>query len=327
MNSTTLEDHPTSAEVEAKIRQTRHRMDSTLDQLGNRLTARSLVNSALDWWDSPEPGNQGSAAVRKVAMNLGRQAKRHPMPAVLIGAGVAWLISESRDHAESIAPTRVEPHRPGGNGFHKDSNGNADTSSSVGKWVGDKMDGIKDSAADAMDTVKDKTNQLGSTLHHATDVVGDKAHRAMDLGKSAATRLKQEVVEDYRAGAQKFTQACDEYPLAVGVAFAALGALAGLVIPRTRREDELMGEQSDRLLKETKDKASELLETGKEMGSRVLETVKDEARDQGLTGATVSETLSDLAERGGAILSKAKDEALHVIDEKKISRECSTSED
>lgn len=80
-----------------------------------------------------------------------------------------------------------------------------------------------------------------------------------------------------------------------------LGAIAGVVIPRTKGEDDLMGDQSDHLVDETKDKADQLLETGKEVGARVLETVKEEAREQGLTGETVASKLSDLADRGGQI--------------------------
>ena len=41
-----------STEIESDIRQTRGRMDATLDELSDRMTARSLLNSALDWWES-----------------------------------------------------------------------------------------------------------------------------------------------------------------------------------------------------------------------------------------------------------------------------------
>ena len=47
----------------------------------------------------------------------------------------------------------------------------------------------------------------------------------------------------------------EEYPLAVGVGFAALGALIGVLLPRTRQEDELLGEQSDELVRQRKRKA------------------------------------------------------------------------
>lgn len=68
MNTDTIthEDRSRSSdEIAADIRETRTRMDSTLDELGNRLTPRSLLNSAFDWWESPETGNQGTATARK----------------------------------------------------------------------------------------------------------------------------------------------------------------------------------------------------------------------------------------------------------------------
>ncbi len=55
----------------------------------------------------------------------------------------------------------------------------------------------------------------------------------------------------------------------VGIGFAALGALIGVLLPRTRQEDELLGEQSDQLVKATKEKGEELLERGKAVAQRV----------------------------------------------------------
>jgi hypothetical protein len=48
--------------IGAPSRQTRGRMDATLDELSNRMTARSLLNSALDWWESRNAGAPGRNA-------------------------------------------------------------------------------------------------------------------------------------------------------------------------------------------------------------------------------------------------------------------------
>ena len=318
------EDNRSTADIESDIRKTRGRMDSTLDELGNRLTARSLMNTALDWWDAPTSGNQGSAAVRKAAVNLARQARLHPMPAVLIGAGLAWLISESVDKDEPQQGSRIRPRNPGdypgsnGNG-NGNGNGNANgngSENSVGDWVEDKMDDAKDTASSAMDAIREKTHLMEEKVQDAKGRLEQQAHVALDRSKSAARQVGHELKDGYHAAGEKFTRACDEYPLAVGVAFAALGALAGLIIPRTRREDELMGERSDRLVEETKEKASELLDTGKEVGNQILQTVQNEAREQGFTASAVTETLSDLAEKGGELFHKAKEEAIHAAEDK-----------
>jgi hypothetical protein len=281
-----------SGEIAADIRETRSRMDSTLDELGNRLTPRSLLNSAFDWWESPDSGNQGTAAARKAVITLARQARSHPMPALLIGSGIAWLISEAVGHEDG--PVRYR----------------ADNGSRPSPNEGGLMDDAKHTAKETYDTVKEKALVIGDKLHEKTDHLSQQAHHAMDQGKTTVLKLKNEVKEGYHMGTERFGRACDDYPLAVGLAFAALGALAGLVIPRTRQEDKWMGDRSDQLVQETKEKAEDLLETGKAVGNRVLQTVKEEVEEQGLTPAAVAEKISELAESGGHIVQKAKQQAL-----------------
>src|SRR5215212_5376831 len=86
-----------STEIEGDIRRTRGRMDATLDELGERLTARSIVNSALDWWESRTGGPESNASskAKHVYRSVGRQVKEHPMPSLLIGAGLAWIIVDA----------------------------------------------------------------------------------------------------------------------------------------------------------------------------------------------------------------------------------------
>jgi len=312
---TTYEDNRSSSEIESDIRETRGRMDSTLDELSNRLTARSLMNSALDWWDSPAQGNQGSAALRKAAGTLARQARQHPMPAVLIGAGVAWLILESVDHDDEPGSGYSQSRgTEGPSGWDR-----TDTVGSVGEWVDDKVDDVKGAATSVIDSARGKSQQIGSKIQETKDRMEEQAHCALDRSKEAARQVRDELKSGYQSAHDKFEHACDEYPLAVGAAFAALGALAGLVIPRSRREDELMGERSDKIVEETKEKAVELLEVGKQVGSKVLETVLEEAREQGFTAGAVSETLSNLTERGGQVLEKAKDAAVQSTDDQGIT--------
>lgn len=89
-----------STEIESEIRQTRSRLDATLDEIANRLTARSIYQSASDWWNAED---QGSAALRSAAKTVYQQMKTYPAPALLIGGGLAWLISERiRDSGDGV---------------------------------------------------------------------------------------------------------------------------------------------------------------------------------------------------------------------------------
>ena len=113
----------------------------------------------------------------------------------------------------------------------------------------------------------------------------------------------------------------EEYPLAVGVGFAALGALIGVLLPGTRREDELLGEHSDQLVKATKAKGEELLQRGKAVAQRVTESAVEEAREQGLTPETVGERISEFAGKVGEVVQKAKEEVATVAKDEKLTVE------
>ncbi len=287
-------DPRSSREIESDIREKRDRMDSTLDQLGERLNVRSLVNSALDWWGSPSSGSHGNAAARRALKTVASQIKHHPMPSLLIGGGLAWLIADS-DEDETLSS-----HRPG----EPERVSDRKTSSESG-GIAHSLHHAKEAAVGAVESAKDKLSDLGSRTHRSADHL---AHEAYVVGRSTVRKIKNEVKEDYHAAGERFGRAVEEYPLAVGMAFAALGALAGLALPRSRKEDELLGEKSDHVVEAAKEKGEELLESGKAVGERVLGTVAEEAKQQGFTVEKVTDALAAVAEKGGAVLEKAKEE-------------------
>lgn len=295
MTPQTIEEDParSSREIEQDIRARRDKMDRTLDELGDRLTLRSLVNSALEWWDGPPAGNQATLATRKACTTLARQIKHHPMPSLLIGGGIAWLIADSADEGDPSSNRLAQfPPEDG-----KDPHG-----SSLAGSIGH----AKDAAESAVDTVKEKLSAYSDTASEMT-------HRALDRSKSTAHRLTREIAHGYETGTRSFSRAVEHSPLGVGVAFAALGALVGLALPHSRKEGELMGGKSEALLDAAKEKGGELLETGKAIGERVIESVKEEAKEQGLTGADVSQVVGEIATKGIRIVEKAKEEARQAI--------------
>lgn len=283
-NDTDTDDR-SSLEIEHDIRQRRQKMDSTLDELGERLTLRSLVHTALDWWDAPAVGLGGGNAVAKRACStVGRQIKHHPMPSLLIGSGIAWLLSEAAG----------------------DDDGSA-THSATRQKVESGLAHAKDAAVEAIGDAKDRVAGGAEMIHDKADHL---AHQAAVRSRQTVANASQHLTDGYRAGVERFSRAAKDYPLAVGAAFAALGVLAGLVLPRTRKEDELMGEQSDHLVESAKEKGEQVMEAGKAIGERVVDAVKEEAEGQGLTGSAVKSTLESLSDKAVAIVEKAKDEAV-----------------
>src|SRR6202521_175053 len=74
--------------------------------------------------------------------------------------------------------------------------------------------------------------------------------------------------------------AIEEAPLAGGVAARAIGLLAGVALPATRREDELLGDSRDDLLDTAREAGRDALEKGKEVALSAVERAKELAREQ-----------------------------------------------
>jgi gas vesicle protein len=86
--------HENSDEIRDEIASTRDRMDDTLDELGNRLSPRRLIDDAINLLSSTGTRDTAAKAGESVLVfseNLGRAVRDNPVPTLLIGAGLAWL--------------------------------------------------------------------------------------------------------------------------------------------------------------------------------------------------------------------------------------------
>lgn len=75
----------------------------------------------------------------------------------------------------------------------------------------------------------------------------------------------------------------DDHPLVIGVGVALLGTLIGMVLPRTRAEDRMMGRASGRVTEMARGKAEELRGAAQRTFERVSETAREELEQHGLT--------------------------------------------
>ena len=101
------------------------------------------------------------------------------------------------------------------------------------------MTGAAGTAKDAVVGAKDRV----------VDATGAARERAAELSWRARERARYQT-RQARVG---FWETMEERPLALGAAALALGVMAGLMIPSTRKEDELMGETRDRLMERAKE--------------------------------------------------------------------------
>jgi hypothetical protein len=292
-----------STEIASDIRERRNRMDATLDELSNQFTVRSIVNSALDWWANRQVAMPGGGVAKSAYRNVAYQVKKHPVPAVLVATGVAWMIID--------AASEDEGHASSGSGDVDDrqASGASKQGPHLLEKAETKLDQAKHAASDVAGAAKEKASALGEAASGAAENLTRRAQDVYSQGRSTAVKVGHGVQQGYRSGAEQLEIAMRDYPLAVAMGFAAAGALFGVLLPRTRPEDELMGEKSDELLDATKEKGQELLEHGKAVAEHVAETAIGEARQQGLTPEAATEKISEIAGKVGEIAHKVSEES------------------
>lgn len=101
--------------------------------------------------------------------------------------------------------------------------------------LGERMQSAKDSAAGTVQSAKERASQLGDSARQ-------------QLGRAR----------------ENWDYMLREHPLALGAVGLAIGAVAAAMAPRTRKEDELMGEARDKLVAQAKQAGGEKIEQVKQ---------------------------------------------------------------
>lgn len=181
----------------------------------------------------------GSRAVESVG--------EHPIPVALIGAGLAWLLLESR----GIRPTEVPIVEKS-----KEAIG------TVGHTIGDAV-------GTAASSVKEGASTLGEYASHAASAVGETATSGIGAGKEAIGSL------------------WERHPLAMSAAILASGIAAGMLLPPTKGENNLIGDAASNFASKIRSKSNEVIE-------RVTSTA------QAITGGGSSSGSSARRQGGGS---------------------------
>lgn len=244
-------------EIESDIERTRAEVSSTLDAIQQKLTPGQLIDQAVSYARTSLPADFGA--------NLGNAVRDNPLPVALVGIGLAWLMASGR-HSDGLArQRRLAASR-------EEMRAASYTS---GAHLDEQHEGTAHRAAskigEAGREVKDKVSDLG---HRIGDRTSAAAGRAREMGQGARARLgefSERSQRSYYRTKDSVSHMVEEQPLLIGALGLAVGTLLGAALPRTQREDEMMGEARDDLMTRAKDTLREQTATVKESVQRTLD--------------------------------------------------------
>lgn len=134
--------------------------------------------------------------------------------------------------------------------------------------------------------IEDTRTEMGETVE-ALGYKADVPSRARDRVESMKSKVTGKVsgatpdTGDMRQGALQAVGVAQENPIGLLVGAAAVGFVAGMVVPSTRVEDERIGPVADQIKEKARETGQEAMERGREVAEQATESAKETAREAG----------------------------------------------
>jgi hypothetical protein len=233
-------------EIQGEIASTRAEMSETIDALQERLRPGNIVADATERVKTATSERVRGMADRAsgTAQGMMQEARHNAIPALMIGAGVAWmLIDRSRHH----------------DGRHREHAEWSEYSSPRYGAYGTNYGGTEE--------YYESTNQYGEQYGQGRSWTGGRSGEGMSRWTRGAGSEARHTARRATNGLQRMM---NENPLLVGAAAMLIGAAIGASLPETERENEWMGEARDTVLDKAQDAAQSAVGAVKEATSDVV---------------------------------------------------------
>lgn len=240
------EGHKSPEKLEREVDQVRARLGRTVDELSYRLSPGELLDQALQM--VREHGGE-------FGRNLATQVKNNPMPLLLTGVGLSWLMFSPNKPASRYSYPEY--------GYDDYLAYDSDADYSASGY----------SAAEDSTHYADESQQPG--VKKKLDDTVERTRRAKESMKQSVHDVSDNVRSKVRTGSKTATHLFEEHPLISGSLGVALGAALGALMPSTRTEDRLLGNVSDQATRAATSVAREQYEKARDQGKEVAEKSKE----------------------------------------------------
>jgi hypothetical protein len=326
-----------SAELEREVSEQRNRVEARIGEIKDRLSPGQLVDELLSYTKdggskfasnlgqqvtaNPIPAaliGVGIVWLMNSDMNGGTDQVSMPRyreewdeyPYARVSAGRLRRISHKADEAgkwwsefetDSAARYRAQADALGNRaGYFTD-----ETGKKFSGFIDDAGNRVRQFQDEAGNTLDDA---LGWASHSWSDLqskVGRQMHGLTSAASSAVTGTRQlgsNLGDTVQTGADQLTRQIsslfEQQPLIAGALAFAAGAALGASLPHTQEEDQLVGEEADRVRRKAGEAAGSLYKKGKEQAADLYDEVTDKA---GQLYADTKERASDLATTPGGV--------------------------
>ena len=316
--------------IRIKIEQTEAELAETLSAIDERLSFDRFRERLEDWFIEATV-ERAKIMMRNVsgrATGIGQSivdtARRNPIPLALAGLGLGWLIVDSmRATTDGGYGRRYEPEEleysssrigePGGEfelahgGYDAASHLQETPEYFTGASHEEKEEGYRQRAREQAERYTGKAREAAS--HYRSEAqrraeearekakyYGSEAQRRAAEAREKAKHYGEEVRHRLSRSTGTLSDMLEDHPLVLGFATFAVGMALGLMVPESRREQEMMGETREELMRKTREAGAEAVERVESVVREAGRAAKEEAEKQELTAEQTTEKMKRVAE-------------------------------
>jgi hypothetical protein len=276
--------------LEQESNAARERAAQLMDELRARISPGEVVDQVIDY--------AGDGAVADFARNLGRQVRRNPLPCVLIGAGLAWLmLADRRPRQDEAIEGRAVLARPGAPRLEDMPDNDDDDAGDLQSAVGAAANRVASTATDAARRAEDAAKRaraataagaerasdlaagISAEAESAYDGARETARSALGRAVGSTSSVMRTVADTARGAGAGLGRLVEEQPLVLAGLGLAIGAALGAVLPATRAENRLVGGASDEVKGRVRALAADGLEAAQSVASRAVGAAAEAAED------------------------------------------------
>ena len=247
--------------IRRNIEATRHRISGEVEELSERLTPEhakqvakeKLVEAKDRMITRASDGARAMAhTTADASRRLGSTIRDNPIPTAMVAMGAGWLLWEA------FRPTSGPTY--------------------------DRMESAKANARGRLDHSRERARALGTEYRERARTAYSSAAESVRSSALSAKGQAGELYDRGRDGAQRaYVRTQDAYdtnPIAFGAVALLAGVGLGMILPRTERENQYLGERRQQLVDRARHMAEEAKEVAIESAKEGARAARERAREE-----------------------------------------------
>lgn len=260
----------------------RHDYDHAYDRDDHRAGRTGLHGRGAPATSASRSQQFGSQSTNSPAPARGYYSRQHAAQRDL----PSWAHTDDHDSGPGMGAKMRDAASGAGEGISSAASSAADSVRDAGASIADRARGAAESVSDAGRSATDSAHDFAAAasdratayrerLAEGTEHLTDAARERVIAARESAIEARDAVMSYARQGRERAVDIFEEQPLIAGALAVALGAALGAALPRSRMEDEYLGDSSDHLMEE----AERIFADEKAKLGKVAKAATDEARN------------------------------------------------